>query len=517
MSDTMIGLLVFGAIFVISVGGGKLLVWAVKGKLPGVAVAAALRVADPLDRPFLRLAERDCLRVRNLLESITVQGRAGSGKSSGPGLHMAKALARDPRISTVILCSKPEDRRFFIERYREAGRLDKLVVFGPRDKARFALLEYEQACGADSREMAGLIMTCGESLGRDEGGGGGREDSSFWRRQAERKLQMAIEPVRLALGKIDPMALQRFIAGAAQTPAQLNDPQWRKGFHNTVMERADQAPKTAIEQADFQQVVTYWLLENPNLNDKTRSCMDTEVFGVLHAMCSGVVRELLATTSTVTPKSLDKGVSWLIDMPVSRWGASGGFLNAAIKLAVQRHVLRRHVGSDKVVICLFSDEFQNHVNSFDAKYLAECRSHLGCMIVLTQSLHSFFAAIKGGSAGEHAANALLTNFGTKLFCVLGDAKSAEAASGLAGREREVFVSCSTNPNVSMTDQLWGHSNITASSTERYEPVLQPREFLTGLRTGGPECGYMVDCWCIRNGQLFSNGKPYLFTTFSQRG
>ena len=97
-------------------------------------------------------------------------------------------------------------------------------------------------------------MVYGETLRRGEGNGGG-EDNQFFRDQSERMLQLAIEPVRLATGKVSPVDVQQFINGAAMTPDQLSMPEWQAGFHNQILKRAYEASKTPIEQADFEQVI----------------------------------------------------------------------------------------------------------------------------------------------------------------------------------------------------------------------------------------------------------------------
>ncbi len=60
-----------------------------------------------------------------------------------------------------------------------------------------------------------------------------------------------------------------------------------------------------------------------------------------------------------------------------------------LKLLTQKHILRRHAKPGDPVIIIHADEAQEMVSSFDASFLAKCRSHLGCMIYLTQSLHSY--------------------------------------------------------------------------------------------------------------------------------
>src|SRR5581483_4703244 len=88
---------------------------------------------------------------------------------------------------------------------------------------------------------------------------------------------------------------------------------------------------------------------------------------------------------------------------------------------------------------------RKHVNSFDPTFLAEARSHLGGSVVLTQSLHSYYSALSGGHNAEHHANALLTNFATRIFCALGDAASAKWASDMCGRSRQTMIGGSMEP------------------------------------------------------------------------
>ena len=59
---------------------------------------------------------------------------------------------------------------------------------------------------------------------------------------------------------------------------------------------------------------------------------------------------------------------------------------------------------------------------------------------LTQSLHSYYGALTG-DAGRNQADALLTNFSTRIMHAIGDAKTAEWASEMLGRELESFVGC----------------------------------------------------------------------------
>jgi hypothetical protein len=472
-------------------------------------------LASGLDKQLLQLSAECAFSKRDLVRSVCVQGASGSGKSSAVALQLARALLCDRQIVLHIVASKPEDRQWWEKRFAEAKRSDELRIFSPDSNLRYNLLAEELKAGADDREIASILMTCGETLRRGEASGGGEDNAQFFRDQSERMLEMAVLPVRLATNTVTARDLQRFISGAATSPDQLKSQEWKAGFHSQILAAAFDAKKTPIEQADFERCMDYWLAEMPALNDRTKSSITVQVQGILHAMASGIVCRLVCSDTNASPAMLDQGTSILVDMP-TRSGASGQFVNAAWRLGVQRHVLRRQVKPDDRIIVQWIDEFQNQVFSADAKYLAEARSHLGCQIALTQSLHGFYAAIKGGRTGEHLADSLLTNYGTKCFCALGDAKTAEYASSLVGKSLQTFIGGSMAPQTELWDELTGRSQFTGSFSEQYANILEPNVFMNGLRTGGPQSGWMVDAIVIRNGEPFSNGQNWLRVAFSQK-
>jgi hypothetical protein len=470
---------------------------------------------DSLDRVLLQWNQRgDVFRKRDLLQSVCVQGASGSGKSSGVGFQLGNSLIEDRGISGLILSSKPgEDCEFWKRLFARRGRANDLLIVAPDHPHHFNWLDYEIQSGADARELANLITTVGETLRRGEGSS--KPQDPFFTVASERMIQLAVEALRLATGRVDAFDLQRFINGMAINSDQLKSPEWRKGFHCKTLEAAYLAAKTDIEKSDMEQCLEAFLNEYVNLNDRTRSSITTQVNQLLSVFTSGIVRKIVSGKTTISPRVLEEGYWILVDMPVSRWGASGQFVNAAWKLAVQRHVLRRVAKPESRIIVTWVDEFQNHLNSFDSQYLAECRSHRGCMVVLTQSLHSYYSALNGSHAAEHAANALLTNFAHRIFTALGDAKSAQWASDLCGRSRQILIGGSMAQD-DPWDVLMGRSKYTGNFSEHMENNVEPAEFMHGgQRTGGPP-SFMVDAWVLRSGQPFSTGKNWLRTALSQR-
>jgi hypothetical protein len=205
----------------------------------------------------------------------------------------------------------------------------------------------------------------------------------------------------------------------------------------------------------------------------------------------------------------------LVNAPPALYGDSGNFINAAWKYQTQRAVLRRHAQEGDCINVIWCDEAQQFVNSHDAHYLAQCRSHLGCMVFLTQSLHSYYSALKGMN-GRHQADALLSNFHTKIFHALGDVQTAEWASNLVGKSLQTFVGGSMPPEEDVFGAMMGFTRFTGSFSEHFENILQPNVFLGGMRTGGPSNGYVCDAIIIRSGEKFSNGESFLQVAFSQQ-
>ena len=63
--------------------------------------------------------------------------------------------------------------------------------------------------------------------------------------------------------------------------------------------------------------------------------------------------------------------------------------------------------------------------------------------------------------------------------------------------------------------MFGDAAVTYSSNEHTEEIVQPREFMHGLRTGGPP-DFVADAIVIKSGEPFSWGGNYLKVAFSQR-
>ena len=470
--------------------------------------------SDPLGHVLFRWTDKDPFTVRDLLNGgVSIMGRVGSGKTSGSGRWIGEAIINYPPSGGLILCAKPEDKAMWRRIFHNADRQADLLVFEPAGDLRFNFLDFEMRHGGHTRNVTKCITTIGESLRSSDTNG--REDGDFWEREQERMIYNAVEIVKLATGKVTAPELQQFIHNAAQSPADISNPSWRGKFHSQCIRRAFGAKKSPIEAHDYQLAEEYWLAEFPGMADRTRSSILVGVLGILHVFNTGIAREMISTTTNVTPDEMFAGKWLLINLPPSEWGDIGNFINAGWKYLTQRHVLRRHAEPGDRINVIWCDEAQQFVNSFDSHYLAQCRSHYGSMVFLTQSLHSYYTALKG-TAGRHQANGLLTNFHHKIFHAVGDEETATWASGLIGKDLQTFIGGSMDPQVDLFDTFMGRSRFNGSFSQHFEHVLQPNVFMNGLRTGGSANRYVVDAIALKSGEPFANGKNWMWTSFSQR-
>jgi len=504
-----------GDVLLLGCGGLVLMLLGVVPKRRDTTGHKQRQSADGLNRVLFAWNDSDRFTVRDLLNGgVAIFGRTGSGKTSSSGKAIANALARLPESGGLILAAKPgEDRVMWEKIFKAAGRSEDLLIFSPDSQLRFNFLDHEMAQGGHTRNITKCITVIGETLGSSDTDG--RESSDFWDKEQQRMIYNAVEVVKLATDRVSAPALHRFITAAATSPQQFTSEEWLAGVHNQWLKAAWEKPKTAIDQHDFELAKEYWLNEFVFMADKTRSSIMTGVMGILHTFNTGIVRELVSSSTNVTPDDLFAGKWVLVDMAPSEWGDIGLFVAGGWKYLVQKAVLKRVAHEQSNVVAIHADEAQQVVNSFDAHYIAQCRSHRGCMVYLTQSLHAYYAALPG-DAGRHQADSLLTNFHTKLLHALGDIETANWASSLIGKSLQTFTGGSMSPREGLYDDLMGPGQYTGNFSQHYESILQANAFMHGLRTGGAANGFACDCFVIRSGEPFANGENWLATSFDQR-
>lgn len=473
------------------------------------------RTRTGLERVLFRWPTGDLFTVAHLLTGLCIFGVIGSGKSSGSGATIARHLVNLPNSSGVIFASNPSDREEWTRRFRDAGREADLKIFSATSLLRWNILAKLQDRGtaerpkvpADARALTKYLLQVAETVTDSKGGA----NEQFWKQLQERIIYNAVEAIRQAWGMVDVPALARFLSGAAYAPQQLADPKWLQGYHaRTLQVASEKKNKTAIEAADCQLFTDFWVNEHPALDPKVRSSAGAGISNVLHALNSGVTREILSTETNASADDFAHGIWHLWDFPVSEYGASGKALYATVKAATQRWVLQRHYRAGDPVVVLYADEAWHLINSGDFEFLSESRKHGGTLIFLTQTLANYAIAL-GDGADNRKSQAFVGLFGTKIFHAADPVTAAYAVS-LVGEAEQDEVGLNQEAPKDSWDQINGAGLWRANVSQRMKSIMTARDYMVGLAMGGPD--KVVEGWVIRN-QCFAGQTNCLKVAFHQ--
>ena len=417
-----------------------------------------------LDHVVGSWSKTDPITVRDLCQNIAIFGKTGSGKSSGSGDYLLRCAVGYPNSGGLWLASKPEDKDYAIRLFREAGRLDDLLIMEPGGTHgyRFNILEYEMrraprpatsrsCCWFSARRLTGWRGARAGQRAHLEG------EEPRRPRPRHRDTHASDRPAR-PMGAA--MLLQR--RGAVAGRAGRRD--LEESYHAHLLEEARQNCVTDIQTHDHEAARQHWTSAWPRLNDRTRSSVESGLFSLLHVFNTGVVRDLLATTTTISPDDLERRRWWFVNMPIVPGDATATFANTAVKLGVQRYILRRKPAAGDPLLCIFCDEFTKVANSYDSHTLNEIRSHKGAMITLTQSISGMYAHMHGkGKAGEHMTDALLGQYG-HIVVHTADHKTAQFASETLGHHLELMPGGNPRSRVTTSSCSWGVPVHPAAST-----------------------------------------------------
>lgn len=491
----------------------------------------AARPRDPfdLDTPLLRWSKKDAWTIRDACAGgCLVLGATGSGKTTGPGRALAVAMLR-AGFGGLILTAKPDERALWERYIREAGRAeDDLVVFGPEQPWRFNFLDYELnrpgRAGGLVENVVNVLSGVLEVAARDGGSGDGREEGGYWRRAGRQMCRCAVSTLALAKGRITVSDLQRLVVSAPTSLEQVRSPQWKESSacYRWLME-ADKRVKSPQEKEDFELNADYWLCEFPAMAEKTRSIHISGFTSMVDVLNRSPLRELLCGETNITPEACEQGKIILLDLPILDFREVGLYAQTIWKVAFQRSIERRDTKASPRPVMLWADEAHHFVlPSYDMLFATTCRSARVAMILLSQNISNFFAALGGSEKGRAEATSLFSNLNSKILCANAEPVNNEWAAGVIGRTRRVLAS--GNQSYSAEDERmaslgldWlGKTGSTSSGfSEAWEHEVEPSVF-SKLRMGGPP-HWLVDAIVFQNGRVFSEtGKSWMRVSFQQR-
>lgn len=478
-----------------------------------------------LSAPLLSWSGSDEWTVRDAVAGTLVLGATGSGKSSGSGACIAMAML-NAGFGGLVLTAKPDERAQWESYADAAGRRGDVLVFDASARFRFNFLDHELQFGGAgagvTENVVQLFSAVLEIAERSSTGGGGREDEGYWRRSCRQLMRNLVDLLAMATGRVSVPDLYRAVVSAPTSFEQLRSEQWRSdSFCFDLLQRADRASKTERQQADFQMVTDYLCLEFPGLSDKTRSVIVSTFTSLVDVLNRGVLRDLFCGDSNIGPEVVEEGKVLIVDLPVLGFAEVGQFAQVLWKHAFQRAIERRPVGEETRPVFLWCDEAQYFTTSGDMRFATTCRGARVALVLLSQNISNFEAALGGGPDGKAQSASLFANLTTKVLHANGDPVTNEWAATLIGRTRQHFL----NGNSSHNASEWAASALglaqasqqSSGFSEAFEFELQPGDFAQ-LRTGGPENDWLVDAVVFQSGKRFgSTGRGWLRTSFTQSG
>lgn len=447
-----------------------------------------------------------------------VSGGTGSGKTSGPGRHVACGLLAHG-LGGIWLCAKPGEREQAQRWAADCGRSDDVVVVDSGGAYRINFLEWEAKRATSSGHFTITVVSLlceisqaiSRAAGKSEHGGG---DNKFWEDSLEHALTNLVQLVVLAGLEVSLPLLRSIMTSAPLSIAQMDDPAWQQSPCAAILREADEATakQSPGVRADFEECRTFWTHDFPNLSEKTRSIIVLSFSILVRPLTTGWARTLFCSDTNLTPEDTFTGKIIIIDLPIQEQRLAGRIAAIVWKRCFQIAVLRRRPPANGYLqpAFLWADECQCFISASDAEYQSVARSAGGITVYLTQSREM----LRNVVGNNDAVDALLANLQTKFFCQ-GTGETNEWAAKLIFGERWSDVT-STNIGRSGADTPQHSSGVTSSEQRRY--FVEPSRFAT-LKRGGAAYGYQVESIVYKGGHLFRhNGEmlPYRLLTFNQR-
>ncbi len=483
-----------------------------------------------LETTLLRFGRRDRWTIGDSVEATLVLGGVGSGKTSGAGNSLMRAMLY-AGYGGLVLCAKNNEADRVCRLASECGRGRSVIRFDASGVHRFNFMEYTAATlgrdGFDQNLSAALLAAAEASRTVKSTGGDG--DNAFFREASEELLLHVLPFLRVTQPQLRLRDLMRFIDTAPQTSVQSKNKTWVKtSFCAQVLLQcrvlADQghheAARIAEEHAD------YWLLRFPQMGDRTRGSIVATLTSTIAGLLSGKINELLGTDTTVVPELTHEGAILVLDLSIHEFGAVGAIAQQIIKTLWMKSIQYRKPDPKRRPLFLWIDEYQLLASAGDADFLSTSREYRTAPVFITQDLPTLYAAFGGE---ENRGKQLVAKFGTRIFHATTDPVTAGFASDVIGQTRKQKINRSVNQgrNSGASGNQGGSDASSGSgdgetvgqgiAIEGYDDQdIRPEYFGNELRTGGKANRRRVDAIVIRSGARFKKSRRNrLKVTFHQ--
>jgi type IV secretory pathway TraG/TraD family ATPase VirD4 len=459
--------------------------------------------------PLIHLSPKDALTVKQSFEGILVTGSSGSGKTSGAGQSLARAMLRN-QFSFLVTCTKPDDAKLWQAWARLEGRQDDVCLFSPENDLCFGLLDYSFKQGGtrgagDTENCVALLAELLEFKNHSRGNSG---DQQFWIDSMKKMLGHFIDLLAYSGETISFAGVNKILQSVPQSVEEVKSKEWQeKSFANQLVDRAVANKNlSAPQQTDLGLAIEYVLFSLPKMEERLRSGVTATLDSITYPFLRGRLATLCDGKTNISPEYLYRGnrpAIILLDVPIKQFHQTGQFIQILWKRLAQQALEKRDTKAFPRPVCFFCDEAQNFCTKYDSLFQATARSSRVCSVLMTQNLDSLHAQL-----GNSHTEGLLGNFNLKLLFSNDHVPTNEWAAKKIG---ESWV-LGSNASVSLTGE--GNASGGVSESRRY--TVEPSEFVQ-LRKGGEENNFLVDGIAFRSGRPFeASGANYIRVRFPQK-
>jgi len=461
------------------------------------------------------------------IEGTLILGATGSGKSSGPGKFIARAMLRSG-YGFCVLCAKPDERKRW-ESYIEAeGRSEDTVMFDQESGLQFDFLLYElkrEGAGAgDNLNMINGLMNLHEQ-NKIYSGGGETKEEKFWDQSTKRLISRSISFLKLAKEDVSIFNIRKIIAHCFQGDEADNFGTAKSDSLNSELDEktqlaartyVDDLAKTnffvhtleKIRKREFQSgsrelehsqmVIDYWLKEFPRMSEKTTSTIIETVMGIIEPfMNEGILNRQFSggLSDELKPERIIQNSKIIIiDFPIKEYGLAGVYAASIYKTTFQTAMERRDIEkeTDPKPAALWIDEYQNFCNPLvDSLFQTTARSAWAATVYITQNINNLYF-VMGSQMPAARAKALLGNLRLKYFANNDDPETNHWASNMIGQHLT---------DTEQTSYGEGRS-ITKTKSQQMQYRLTPDHFTT-LKTGRKANKYKVEVVIFKSGKRWN--------------
>lgn len=470
---------------------------------------------SPLDAPLIHLTDYDAWTVRDAVGGAVILGGPGSGKSSGPGRHLAMSFLK-AGFGGLVLCAKPSEASKWLGFARSASRQDDVIRFSPEHpELRFNPFDYElRRSGRGGGYTQNVTALFQYLLEITEGSKQGGNADPFWSRAVIELLTYCTDVLHVCGHPVSLLNITRLIQSCPRrddTGDEFYDDGWRNSSFcfQCLADAALLADESGPSmRQDIEMAASYLVEEFPRLSERTRTSILASFKGMSLPFTRSPMREIFGTDTTLRLEdTFDRGKILIIDYPMREFAEVGRIVGAMMKYFFMTAVERRQVDDTTPPCFLFADEAQEFIasGSYDARFMATARESRCCTVFITQNISNLYAAVKAENV-RFVVDSLLANFMTKIFCANADSLTNDWASKLIAMSWQMKSGASTN--------IGQNSSMGSNLSQQLAYQVLPAEFNTLTKGGPPQ--WIVETILFQGGRLFeSSGATFSRIAFPQ--